>query len=164
MSFIEILKQTELGREFLTFLISMVPVLELRGAIPIGVSMGLDPWKAMIISDLGNMVPVPFIIIFIRKIFEWMKTKSKKLSDWVDKTETRAQSKWEKVHSYELLGLAILVAIPLPGTGAWTGALIAALMDLRLGHAFPAIFLGVIVAGFIVLGVTTGFTTAFSLN
>lgn len=162
MPFFETLKQTEAGREFLTFLISMVPVLELRGAIPIGVSMGLDPWKAMVVSILGNMVPVPFIIIFIRKIFGWMKTKSQKLAAWVNKMETRAQNKWEQVHKYELLGLAILVAIPLPGTGAWTGALVAAIMDLRLKHAFPAIFLGVIAAGFIVLGVTSGFTTAFS--
>lgn len=162
MSWIETLKQTETGRELLTFLISMVPVLELRGAIPMGVAMGLNPWKAMIFADLGNMVPVPFIIIFIRKIFDWMQSKSKKLSDWVDKTEAKAATKWEKVHKYELLGLAVLVAIPLPGTGAWTGALIAALMDIRLKHAFPTIFLGVIAAGFIVLAVTHGFTTAFA--
>ena len=160
MSWIETLKQTELGREFLTFLISMVPVLELRGAIPLGVKMGLNPWTAMIVSDLGNMVPVPFIIIFIRKIFDWMQSKSKKLSDWVDKTEAKAATKWDKVRKYELLGLAVLVAIPLPGTGAWTGALIAALMDIRLKHAFPTIFLGVIAAGFIVLAITTGVVTA----
>ena len=160
MSWIETLKQTEAGRELLTFLISMVPVLELRGAIPMGVAMGLNPWKAMIFADLGNMVPVPFIIIFIRKIFDWMQSKSKKLSDWVDKTEAKAATKWDKVRKYELLGLAVLVAIPLPGTGAWTGALIAALMDIRLKHAFPTIFLGVIAAGFIVLAITTGVVTA----
>jgi len=91
-----------------------------------------------------------------------MQSKSKKLSDWVEKTEARAATKWEQVHKYELLGLAVLVAIPLPGTGAWTGALIAALMDIRLKHAFPTIFLGVIAAGFIVLAVTHGFTTAFA--
>ncbi|MGI5978753.1 MAG: COG2426 family protein [Oscillospiraceae bacterium] len=162
MAWIEALKQTELGREFLTFLISMVPVLELRGAIPMGVAMGLDPWKAMIVADLGNMVPVPFIIIFIRNIFDWMQSKSKRLSAWVEKTEAKAATKWEQVHKYELLGLALLVAIPLPGTGAWTGALVAALMDIRLKHAFPTIFLGVIAAGFIVLVLTQGFTTAFA--
>ena len=80
MAWIEALKQTEAGRELLTFLISMVPILELRGAIPMGVAMGLDPWRAMIFADLGNMVPVPFIIIFIRRIFDWMQLKSKKLS------------------------------------------------------------------------------------
>jgi uncharacterized membrane protein len=162
LAWIEALKQTELGREFLTFLISMVPVLELRGAIPMGVAMGLDPWKAMIVADLGNMVPVPFIIIFIRNIFDWMQSKSKRLSAWVEKTEAKAATKWEQVHKYELLGLALLVAIPLPGTGAWTGALVAALMDIRLKHAFPTIFLGVIAAGFIVLVLTQGFTTAFA--
>lgn len=162
MSWIEALKQTELGRELFIFLISMAPVLELRAAIPIGVSMGIDPWRALILSILGSVVPVPFIIIFIRKIFDWMKTKSKRLSTLIERLETRAQSKWERVHRYELLGLAILAAIPLPGGGAWTSALIAALMDLRLRHAFPAILLGVIAAGFIVLGITSGFTSAFA--
>jgi len=156
LSWIEALKQTEAGRELLTFLISMVPVLELRGAIPMGVAMGLNPWKAMIFADLGNMVPVPFIIIFIRKIFDWMQSKSKKLSDWVEKTEARAATKWEQVHKYELLGLAVLVAIPLPGTGAWTGALIAAMLDMRLTRAFPSIALGVVGAALIISFATYG--------
>ena len=155
----EALKQTEFGRYLLTFLVSMVPVIELRGAIPIGVGAGLNAWAAMITAVIGNMVPVPFIIIFIRKIFTWLRTKSDKLEKWVSRMETRAEGKWEKVQKYEILGLVVLVAIPLPGTGAWTGALIAALMDMRLKNAFPAILLGVIIAGFIVTAITYGFTT-----
>jgi len=158
----DVLKETELGKMLLTFLISMAPVVELRGAIPVGVSMGLGHWQAMLISILGNMVPVPFIIVFIRKIFAWLREKSAGLEKMVSRLEKRAEGKWEKVYKYELLGLAILVAIPLPGTGAWTGALVAALMDLRLKTAVPAIFLGVVVAGFLVTGLTFGFTSVFA--
>lgn len=157
---IEALKQTEFGRYLLTFLISMLPVIELRGAIPIGVAAGLGHWQAMITADLGNMLPVPFIIIFIRKIFTWLRAKSEKLENFVSRLELRAEGKWEKVHRYQLLGLVILVAIPLPGTGAWTGALIAALMNIRLRDALPAILIGVIIAGFLVTGITFGFTSA----
>ncbi|NLH01095.1 MAG: small multi-drug export protein, partial [Clostridiales bacterium] len=106
----DVLKETELGKMLLTFLISMAPVVELRGAIPVGVSMGLGHWQAMLISILGNMVPVPFIIVFIRKIFAWLREKSAGLEKMVSRLEKRAEGKWEKVYKYELLGLAILVA------------------------------------------------------
>lgn len=158
---IETLKETELGRYLLTFLVSLLPVVELRGAIPIGVAAGLGPWQAMLIADIGNMVPVPFIILFIRRIFAWLRTKSAKLESLISKTETRAEGKWERVRKYEFIGLAVLVAIPLPGTGAWTGALIAALMNMRLKSALPSILIGVITAGFLVTGITYGFTAIF---
>ncbi len=162
MSLFDTLKETELGQILLTFLVSMLPVVELRGAIPIGVSMGLGHWQAMLISILGNMVPVPFIIIFIRRIFSWLRVKSERLEKLVSSLETRAEGKWDKVHKYQILGLVVLVAIPLPGTGAWTGALVAALMDIRLKSSIPAIALGVIIAGFLVTGLTYGFTSVFS--
>ena len=136
----------------------MLPVIELRGAIPIGVSMGLNLWQALAASILGNMLPVPFIILFVRRVFEWLRVKSPRLESFVSKMESRAEGKWEQVHRYELLGLMILVAIPLPGTGAWTGALIAALMDIRLKNAVPAILLGVIIAAVLVAGITYGFS------
>ncbi len=158
MSIIDFFGQSEYGAYILTFLVSMLPVVELRGAIPIGVSMGISPLASMLVSILGNMVPVPFIILFIRRIFEWLRAKSPKLEKVVSSLERRAEGKWDKVHKYELLGLVILVAIPLPGTGAWTGALIAALMDIRLKSAIPAIFLGVVIAGILVTGITNGFT------
>ncbi len=134
----------------ITFLISMVPIIELRGAIPIGVGMGLDYWLVIAIAIIGNLIPVPFIIIFIRKIFEWMRKISPKLNGVVTKLENRAESKAPTVRKYAFWGLFIFVAIPLPGTGAWTGALIAAMLDMRLKRAFPSIALGVLTAGAII--------------
>ncbi|MEG0778340.1 MAG: small multi-drug export protein [Oscillospiraceae bacterium] len=162
MSFIETLQQTDLGKVIITFFVSMLPILELRGAIPLGVGMGLGHWQAMLISVIGNMVPVPFIIIFIRKIFAWLRSKSPKLEHTVSNLEKKAEGKWDKVRKYELLGLTVLVAIPLPGTGAWTGALIAALMNIRMKYAVPCILLGVIIAGFLMTGITFGFGAIFS--
>ncbi|MBE7032303.1 MAG: small multidrug export protein [Ruminococcaceae bacterium] len=135
---------------------SMVPVIELRGAIPIGTAMGLDLWTAIIVSVIGNMIPVPFIIIFIRKIFELMRKLSKKLDKVVTAMENKAEKNRAVVDRYKFWGLVILVAIPLPGTGAWTGALVAAMMEMRLKDAVPAIFLGVVGAGAIVATVTGG--------
>ena len=141
-------------KALITFAISMVPVIELRGAIPYGIAAGLDPWLAFILSALGNMLPVPFILLFIRKIFAWMK-RYEKLGKIVTKLENRASSKSDKVKKYELVGLCLLVAIPLPGTGAWTGALVAALMDMRFRRALPTILLGVLIAGVAVTLVMT---------
>lgn len=160
MQLYELIQETAFGHYLITFFISMLPVLELRGGIPAGVSMGLEPWKAMLVSIAGNMVPVPFIILFIRKIFKWLRHKSMRLERLVSRLESRAAGKWEKVHRFELIGLFILVAIPLPGTGAWTGALIAALMDLQIRRAFPAITAGVVVAGILITGLTYGFKAA----
>lgn len=140
----------------MTFLISMVPVIELRGAIPIGVAAGLSPWLAIGVSVIGNLVPVPFIIIFIKKIFAWMRSKSIKLDGLVTRLEKRAESKSETVQKYAFWGLFILVAIPLPGTGAWTGALVAAMLEMPLKKAFPAIMLGVLGAAAVVAFVTYG--------
>lgn len=159
MDFITALEQTELGSMLVTFVVSMVPVLELRGAIPLGVSLGLSHVTAMLVSILGNMVPVPFIILFIRKIFTWLASRSERLRGWIARLERKAEGKWDKVHAYQFWGLMLLVAIPLPGTGAWTGALIAALMDMRLRNAIPSIFLGVVIAGVLVTGLTFGFTS-----
>ncbi len=144
------------GKIIMTFLISMVPVIELRGAIPIAVANGLNYWVAITVSILGNLLPVPFIILFIRKIFELMRKWSKKLDGLVTRLEKRAESKSDVVQKYAFWGLFILVAIPLPGTGAWTGALVAAMLDMRLKRAFPAIVLGVIGAAAIVTFVTFG--------
>lgn len=140
----------------MTMLLSMVPVLELRGAIPIGVANGLNIWVAIGVSIIGNLLPVPFIILFIRKIFSWLRKLSKRLDGLVTKLEQRAAKKSDVVLRYAFWGLVVLVAIPLPGTGAWTGALVAAMLDMRLKRAFPAIALGVVIAGAIVAFVTYG--------
>lgn len=143
------------GKLITTFAISMVPVVELRGAIPYGVALGLNPLQAYIVSVLGNMVPVPLILLSIERIFKYLKS----YEWWAPKIawlENRAESKGDMVRKYRMIGLLILVAIPLPGTGAWTGALVAALMELRLRHAFPVIFAGVLIAGALVLAITGG--------
>ena len=147
---------TTWGNIVMTFVISMVPVIELRGAIPLGVLNGRDVGTAMVVSMIGNLVPVPFIIIFIRKIFKWMQTKSETLAKIVHKMEEKADRKKDQVLKYEFWGLLLLVAIPLPGTGAWTGALVAAMLDMKLTRAFPAIAVGVLTAGIIVTIATYG--------
>ncbi len=144
----------------MTFFISMLPVVELRGAIPVGVASGLDPGLATVIAVIGNLVPVPFIIIFIRKLFAWIRVKSSFWNDMVTRLENKASRNAEKVFRYENIGLFLLVAIPLPGTGAWTGALVAAFLDMRLKRAMPVISLGVIAAGAIVYIITYGVTQA----
>ena len=146
----------------LTFLVAMVPVVELRGAIPFGVVRGLNIWTAIAASVLGNLVPVPFIILFIRKIFAWMRAHMPKLDGLVTRMEKKAEKNRAAVEKYAFWGLAILVAIPLPGTGAWTGALVAAMMEMRLKRAFPAIVIGVVIAGVIVSIVTYGAQAIFS--
>ncbi len=136
--------------------IAMTPVLELRGAVPWGLAQDLEYIPVLTASIVGNMIPVPFIILFVRRVFDWMKKKSRRLGSIAEKLEKRAENKMDMLVKYELLGLYILVAIPLPGTGAWTGSLVAALFNLRLKNAFPAILLGVITAGIIMSVITYG--------
>lgn len=145
----------------LTFFVAMVPVVELRGAIPFGVVRGLNLWTAIIASMLGNLIPVPFIILFIRKIFAWMRAHMPKLNGLVIRMEKKAEKNRAAVEKYAFWGLVILVAIPLPGTGAWTGALVAAMMEMRLKRAFPAIAIGVAIAGVIVSVITYGAQAIF---
>lgn len=159
---VEAITGADIGKYLATLIISMIPVIELRGAIPIGVSLGLSHAEAMGISIIGNMLPVPFIILFIRPIFRWMTKKSGKLARLAEKLETKAEGKWDKIHRYQFFALTIFVAIPLPGTGAWSGALIAAVMNMRLRNALPSILLGVLIAGILVSGITYGFTSIFN--
>lgn len=135
---------------------AMLPVVELRGAVPIGLGLGLPHIPVLIVSILANMIPVPFIILGIRHVFRWMRRHSSKLERLVSKLEARAAKKANLVRRYELLGLYILVAIPLPGTGAWTGALVAAVLNLRLKVAFPAVFAGVVTAGLVMYLLSLG--------
>ncbi len=139
-----------IGKICMTMLIYMIPVVELRGAIPVGLAHGRGYRTAVAVAIVGNLLPVPFIILFIRRIFRWMKHISPTLRGLVSRLEQRAAEKRGTVEHYKFIGLVLLVAIPLPGTGAWTGALVAAMMDLRLKKAFPAIALGVILAAVLV--------------
>ena len=150
------LTSTTLGKLIATFFISMVPVIELRGGLPYGIALGLDYPIALAAAVLGNMVPVPFIIVYIRHIFEWLRKRSHWWDEKISRLEKKAHLKGRLVRKYSTIGLCILVAIPLPGTGAWTGALVAAVLDLRLKKAVPAIFLGVCIAAAIMTAVTFG--------
>ena len=147
---------TAAGRMLLTFFISMLPVVELRAGLPAGVAMGLPIPAAFVASLLDNMLPVPFIILFVRQIFQWVRVHIPRLGGFVSRLEARAKEKSADVARYEVWGLLIFVAIPLPGTGAWTGAMIAAVLDMRLKRAVPTIFLGVVVAGCIITVLTYG--------
>ena len=138
---------------WMTFLVGMTPVLELRGAIPLGVAAGLPPLTACAAAILGNIVPVPFIMLLVRRVFRWLR-KTAFLGPKIDWLERRAHLKGRMVRKYRLPGLILLVAIPLPGTGAWTGSLAAAFLDMRLKNALPAVVLGVLTAGCIMLGLT----------
>ena len=152
---------TTLGQVLMTLFISMVPVIELRGAIPMATGAGLSPWIAIPIALVGNLLPIPFIILFIKKIFAWMRKASPKLNKIVDKMEAKAEKNKEKVLKYAFWGLALFVAIPLPGTGAWTGALVAAMLDMPLKKAFPSILIGVLGAGIIISFVSYGAASLF---
>ena len=137
----------KVGKEFIIFLISMVPILELSGGLLAAGPALLDVpmWQAIPICFIGNLVPIPFILLLITKIFDWMKG-TKKLKPLVEKLEHKAMNQSANIEKYEFWGLVAFVGIPLPGTGAWTGALIAALLGIRFRKAFPAIVLGLVVA------------------
>ena len=157
MSIAEAFASLGISETLVTFLVSMLPVVELRLGIPVGVSLGLPLWKAAVVSVLGNLLPVPFIIAFIRVIMDWLKNVSKMMQrfvSWLEKKGTGPKA--ERVRRYEFWGLLLFVAIPLPGTGAWTGALVAALLDVRMKHALPPIVLGVLIAAAIVSLATAG--------
>ncbi|WP_297196123.1 COG2426 family protein [uncultured Flavonifractor sp.] len=149
MELLEWLTSNDLGELFFTMLVSMVPIIELRGGVPFGTALGLAPGAALVAAIIGNMLPIPFIIVYIRRIFLWMRRKSPKLNTLVDKLEKKAHLKGQKVTKYKYIGLWLFVAIPLPGTGAWTGALAAAFLNMPLRKALPSIFLGVVTAGLI---------------
>lgn len=138
----------KLSKEFIVFLVSMIPLLELRGSILAAGFLKMDFVPTYIAAVLGNMLPIPFILLFIEKIFSWMKKSSHlhKIPDWIEK---RAMSKSAQIEKYGYFGLFLFVAIPLPGTGAWTGSLLAVLFGLKPRRSFLFIFLGVLTAGLI---------------
>lgn len=135
--------------EIVSFIVSMLPILELRGGLIAAKLMNVDFLKAFVICYIGNMLPIPFILLFIRKIFNLMK-KIPKIEEIISKLEARSLRKADNVKKYRLLGLLLFVGIPLPGTGAWTGALIADLLDIRIKHSLPVIAAGVFIAGVII--------------
>ena len=141
--------QDKIPNELTVFIISVLPVLELRGGLIAAKLLDMNIIRAFIVCYLGNMLPIPFILLFLRKIFDLMR-KSKKLGKIVGKLEHKAEKHRKTIDKYGAWGLWVLVAIPLPGTGGWTGALVAEIMDIKFKKALPIIALGVLIAGFIV--------------
>ena len=157
---LDILEASYAGKIIATMLMSMVPIVELRGGIPFGVALGLSPGVSMISAIIGNIIPIPFIILFIKKIFRWMR-RFAPLEKVVEYFEAKADNKSDRVTKYKKFGLCLFVAIPLPGPGAWMGALIAAILDMKLKDSFPVILLGIIIASVLVTGITYGFVSIF---
>lgn len=141
--------------ELTVFLVSLMPVLEIRGGMIAARLLEMDFLKAFAICYVGNMLPIPFIILFIRKIFEFLR-RFKFFERIIVKLEKKTEKNKDKVMRYEAWGLLLFVAIPLPGTGGWTGALMAALLDIRIKRSLPIIAIGVLIAGFIMSGLTYG--------
>lgn len=147
---------TTLGKLTATFFISMLPVVELRAGLPYGMALGLDYPIALVTAIIGNFLPTPFIILYIKRIFAWLRKKSGRFDRIISRLEEKAHLKGRIVQKYSFIGLVLLVGIPLPGTGAWTGALVAALLDMRVRRAAPAILLGLLMAAAIITAATFG--------
>lgn len=144
----ELLQSWNFSPELIVFIISMLPILELRGGLIVAAVLGV-PWHiAFPICVVGNMLPIPFVLLFIRKIFNWLE-RFGWCAKLIRKFEDRVLKKGEGIKKSWLIGLYLFVAIPLPGTGGWTGALAADLFDIRFKSAFPTIFAGVLSAGII---------------
>ena len=137
-----------LSPEAIVFIVSLLPILELRGGIIAGFLMGLSLKTSFIIAFIGNIIPIPFILIIIKFILKPMKKT--RLKGMVERLEAKAISKSDKIQKYAYWGLLLFVGIPLPGTGAWTGSLIAALLNMDIKKSFGVIALGVIMAGIII--------------
>lgn len=154
--------QGKIPEELIVFIISMLPVVELRGGMIAAKLLDVEFVKAFIICYIGNIVPIPFILLFIRRIFAFLKrfNPTRKI---VEKLETSSLRKSEKIKKTSKWGLLTFVAIPLPGTGGWTGSLIAALLDMRIKTSFPVIALGVLIANLIMSAVSYGLLGAIGL-
>ena len=144
-----------------TFLMAMLPVVELRGALPFGMACGLPVWAAYLASVLGNLFPVPFLLLLLRRVFTRLR-RVPWLGEKVNALERRAHLKGRTVRKYRLPGLFLLVAVPLPGTGAWTGALVADVLDIRVRAALPVIGLGVTAAGLLVAAASCGVASVWT--
>lgn len=150
------------GREWCVFFCSMIPIIELRGAIPMGALFGMPWWQSFLISIAGNILPVPFILLFINKIIKWMSSSKikvfNKFANWLLRKVEKNRSKIEK---YAFWGVCLFVAIPLPATGAWTGSLVAAAIDMKFWKALLSAFVGICIAGTIMTLLSYGIAAIF---
>ena len=151
------------GRELCVFFCSMIPIIELRGAIPMGASFGLPWWQSYLLSVIGNMLPVPFILLFIKAVLKWM-TNSKinffnKLAGWLNR---KVEKNRDKIAKYSFWGVCLFVAVPLPVTGAWTGSLVAAMIDMKFWKALLSCLFGVMIAGVVMTLISYGAVAIFT--
>ena len=160
-SMVDFFKDT-VPSELIVFVISLFPILELRGGMIAAKLLDVEFIRAFVICYIGNILPIPFILLFIRKIFQFLK-KFDKIGNLIEKLEIRSMRKSENVKKYRLWGLLAFVAIPLPGTGGWTGSLIAALLDMRISHSFPVIAFGILIANIIMSIFSYGLLGAIGL-
>ena len=151
------------GREWCVFFCSMIPIIELRGAIPLGAALGLEWWQSYLISIAGNFRPVPFILLFINAILRWMsKSKVKffnKVANWL---YAKAEKNRAKIEKYAFWGVTLFVAIPLPATGAWTGSLVAAVFNMKFWRALLCALIGICIAGVIMTLISYGIVAVVS--
>lgn len=161
---IEVFLTETLGTHFGVMICAMIPIIELRGAIPLGAALGLPWWVSYLFAVLGNMIPIPFILLFIKKIIGWM-TQSRikffnKFGGWLTR---KAEKNRERIEKFSFWGVCLFVAIPLPVTGAWTGSLVAATIDMKPHKAFLSCLLGVMLAGVIMTLASYGVVAAFEI-
>ncbi|MBP3729774.1 MAG: small multi-drug export protein [Lachnospiraceae bacterium] len=144
-----------LPKEVVVLVISMFPILELRGGLIASALLGLPIEQGILFALIGNIIPIPFILLLITPLFDRLK-KTKRIRPLVERLEAKSLGKSDRIRKYEFLGLLLFVGIPLPGTGAWTGGLIASLLNIKLKKAVPAIFLGLLMATAIMCFITYG--------
>ena len=151
------------GKELCVFFCSMIPIIELRGAIPLGAALGLPMWQSYLLAVLGNMLPVPIILLFVKKVLSFMsKCKLKlfnKVANWV---YAKAEKNKAKIEKYSFWGVALFVGIPLPMTGAWTGSLVAAMIDMKFSKALLSALIGVLGAGVVMSLISYGALAIFA--
>lgn len=148
------------GRELCVLFCSMLPIIELRGAIPLGAGLGLPIWQSFVLSVIGNLLPIPFILLLMNWVLRMMKRVKglRNIALWL---EEKAEKNREKVQKYAFWGLVLFVAIPLPGTGAWTGSLVASVTGMRFWRSLLSVVIGVLIAGVIMTAVSYGAVEVF---
>ena len=150
------------GKELCVFFCSMIPIIELRGAVPMGAVFGMPWYQTYILSVLGNMLPVPFILLLIKKVIQWMSVSKVKLFNKISNfLLKKVEKKRAGIEKYSFWGVCLFVAIPLPVTGAWTGSLVAAMIDMKLWKAFLSCLIGVMISGTVMTLISYGIASFF---
>ena len=150
------------GRELCVFFCSMIPIIELRGAIPLGAALGLPIWQSYLLSVVGNMLPVPIILLFVKKVLSFMsRCRVKFFNKVANYVYEKAEKNRARIEKYSFWGVALFVGIPLPMTGAWTGSLVAAMLDMKFWKAVLSALVGVLCAGVVMTLISYGIAAIF---